>query len=118
MLHSVRNVSSYEMCYNCMRMTALCCAGGLCSLTIDKALPEDQGQYKCRAEKSTGSAECSCTVLVDGKIVASHTSSPDAACCDTFAVWEYLRSSQVHITGRNRLSPFGFKSCLLPLLKV
>uniref|UniRef100_A0A8C8DNN8 Myosin light chain kinase, smooth muscle n=1 Tax=Oryzias sinensis TaxID=183150 RepID=A0A8C8DNN8_9TELE len=39
--------------------------GGLCSLTIDKALPEDQGQYKCRAEKSTGSAECSCTVLVD-----------------------------------------------------
>ncbi|KAF6722216.1 Myosin light chain kinase, smooth muscle [Oryzias melastigma] len=39
--------------------------GGLCSLTIDKALPEDQGQYKCRAEKSTGTAECSCTVHVD-----------------------------------------------------
>uniref|UniRef100_A0A8C7XVI8 Myosin light chain kinase, smooth muscle n=1 Tax=Oryzias sinensis TaxID=183150 RepID=A0A8C7XVI8_9TELE len=54
--------------------------GGLCSLTIDKALPEDQGQYKCRAEKSTGSAECSCTVLVDGRIDASHTSSPDTAC--------------------------------------
>ncbi|XP_014196705.2 myosin light chain kinase, smooth muscle [Haplochromis burtoni] len=39
--------------------------GGLCSLTIDKALPEDEGQYKCRAENSAGKAECSCTVLVD-----------------------------------------------------
>ncbi|XP_008303089.1 myosin light chain kinase, smooth muscle [Stegastes partitus] len=39
--------------------------GGLCSLTIDKALPEDEGQYKCRAENPAGRAECSCTVLVD-----------------------------------------------------
>ncbi|XP_076602371.1 myosin light chain kinase, smooth muscle isoform X4 [Chaetodon auriga] len=39
--------------------------GGLCSLTIDKALPEDEGQYKCRAENSAGKAECSCMVLVD-----------------------------------------------------
>uniref|UniRef100_A0A669B5X8 Myosin light chain kinase, smooth muscle n=1 Tax=Oreochromis niloticus TaxID=8128 RepID=A0A669B5X8_ORENI len=39
--------------------------GGLCSLTIDKALLEDEGQYKCRAENSAGKAECSCTVLVD-----------------------------------------------------
>ncbi|XP_040912585.1 myosin light chain kinase, smooth muscle isoform X2 [Toxotes jaculatrix] len=39
--------------------------GGLCSLTIDKALPEDEGQYKCRAEMSAGKAECSCMVLVD-----------------------------------------------------
>ncbi|XP_023192924.1 myosin light chain kinase, smooth muscle isoform X3 [Xiphophorus maculatus] len=39
--------------------------GGLCSLTIDKALPEDEGQYKCRAEHSAGRAECSCMVLVD-----------------------------------------------------
>ncbi|XP_038132160.1 myosin light chain kinase, smooth muscle isoform X2 [Cyprinodon tularosa] len=39
--------------------------GGLCSLTIDKALPEDEGQYKCRAESSAGRAECSCMVLVD-----------------------------------------------------
>ncbi|KAM7380985.1 hypothetical protein PAMP_004248 [Pampus punctatissimus] len=39
--------------------------GGLCSLTIDKALPEDEGQYKCRAENSAGKAECSCVVLVD-----------------------------------------------------
>lgn len=45
----------------------LCVAGGLCSLTIDKALPEDEGQYKCRAENSAGKAECSCTVLVDGE---------------------------------------------------
>ncbi|XP_068184637.1 myosin light chain kinase, smooth muscle [Antennarius striatus] len=39
--------------------------GGLCSLTIDKALPEDEGQYRCRAETSAGRAECSCMVLVD-----------------------------------------------------
>uniref|UniRef100_A0A8P4KJ72 Myosin light chain kinase, smooth muscle n=1 Tax=Dicentrarchus labrax TaxID=13489 RepID=A0A8P4KJ72_DICLA len=39
--------------------------GGLCSLTIGKALPEDEGQYKCRAENSAGKAECSCMVLVD-----------------------------------------------------
>ncbi|KAJ0070505.1 hypothetical protein NL108_012963, partial [Boleophthalmus pectinirostris] len=38
---------------------------GLCSLTIDKALPEDEGQYKCIAENSTGKSECSCMVLVD-----------------------------------------------------
>ncbi|XP_028993367.1 myosin light chain kinase, smooth muscle-like [Betta splendens] len=39
--------------------------GGLCSLTIDKALPEDEGQYRCRAESSAGKAECCCVVLVD-----------------------------------------------------
>ncbi|XP_037344921.1 myosin light chain kinase, smooth muscle [Pungitius pungitius] len=39
--------------------------GGLCSLSIDKALPEDEGQYKCRAENSGGKAESSCIVLVD-----------------------------------------------------
>lgn len=43
-------------------------AGGQCSLTIDKALPEDEGQYKCRAENSAGKAECSCMVLVDGEL--------------------------------------------------
>uniref|UniRef100_A0A8C7H046 Myosin light chain kinase, smooth muscle n=2 Tax=Oncorhynchus kisutch TaxID=8019 RepID=A0A8C7H046_ONCKI len=42
--------------------------GGQCSLTIDKALPEDEGQYKCRAENSAGKAECSCMVLVDGEL--------------------------------------------------
>uniref|UniRef100_A0AAR2J2Y9 Myosin light chain kinase, smooth muscle n=1 Tax=Pygocentrus nattereri TaxID=42514 RepID=A0AAR2J2Y9_PYGNA len=42
--------------------------GGLCSLTIDKALPEDEGQYVCRAESLVGRAECSCMVLVDGSV--------------------------------------------------
>ncbi|KAM4608725.1 myosin light chain kinase, smooth muscle [Polymixia lowei] len=42
--------------------------GGLCSLTIDKALPEDEGQYKCGAECPAGQAECSCMVLVDDPI--------------------------------------------------
>ncbi|CAB1346624.1 unnamed protein product, partial [Coregonus sp. 'balchen'] len=37
--------------------------------TLDgKALPEDEGQYKCRAENSAGKAECSCMVLVDGEL--------------------------------------------------
>ncbi|KAG7466950.1 hypothetical protein MATL_G00147860 [Megalops atlanticus] len=39
--------------------------GGKCILTIDKALPEDEGQYKCRAENAAGKAECACMVLVD-----------------------------------------------------
>ncbi|KAF7214262.1 myosin light chain kinase [Nothobranchius furzeri] len=39
--------------------------GGLCSLTIDKALPEDEGLYKCSAESPAGRTECSCMVLVD-----------------------------------------------------
>uniref|UniRef100_A0A674ECL3 Myosin light chain kinase, smooth muscle n=1 Tax=Salmo trutta TaxID=8032 RepID=A0A674ECL3_SALTR len=56
--------------------------GGQCSLTIDKALPEDEGQYKCRAENSAGKAECSCMVLVDvanfwGHVFFSPLSSVD-----------------------------------------
>ncbi|KAM8858183.1 LOW QUALITY PROTEIN: myosin light chain kinase, smooth muscle-like [Synchiropus picturatus] len=39
--------------------------GGVCSLCIDKALPEDEGQYRCRAESGGGADECSCVVLVD-----------------------------------------------------
>ncbi|XP_077393191.1 myosin light chain kinase, smooth muscle [Festucalex cinctus] len=39
--------------------------GGMCSLSIDKALPEDEGEYKCKVETSAGRAECSCLVLVD-----------------------------------------------------
>ncbi|KAL4608979.1 myosin light chain kinase, smooth muscle-like isoform X2 [Arapaima gigas] len=51
--------------------------GGHCSLTIDKALPEDEGQYKCRAENTIGRAECECMVLVDGKTLhPTDTSSP------------------------------------------
>uniref|UniRef100_A0A3Q3X2A3 Myosin light chain kinase, smooth muscle n=1 Tax=Mola mola TaxID=94237 RepID=A0A3Q3X2A3_MOLML len=49
--------------------------GGLCSLTIDKALPEDKGQYKCRAENSAGRTECSCGVLVDGKSFSFHAAA-------------------------------------------
>ncbi|KAL7881804.1 hypothetical protein AOLI_G00086520 [Acnodon oligacanthus] len=47
--------------------------GGLCSLTIDKALPEDEGQYVCRAESLAGRAECSCMVLVDDPSASSST---------------------------------------------
>lgn len=52
-------------------LSSPCCChvDGLCSLTIDKALPEDEGQYKCKAENSAGGAECSCVVLVDGEYV-------------------------------------------------
>ncbi|XP_041118018.1 myosin light chain kinase, smooth muscle-like isoform X1 [Polyodon spathula] len=39
--------------------------GGVCSLIIDKALPEDEGKYKCIAENSAGRAECCCFVHVD-----------------------------------------------------
>ncbi|XP_016093756.1 myosin light chain kinase, smooth muscle-like [Sinocyclocheilus grahami] len=35
------------------------------SLTIDKALPEDEGRYTCKAENAHGKAECSCMVTVD-----------------------------------------------------
>ncbi|XP_066542183.1 myosin light chain kinase, smooth muscle isoform X2 [Hoplias malabaricus] len=47
--------------------------GGLCSLSIDKALPEDEGQYVCRAESSTGRAECTCMVLVDDPSASGST---------------------------------------------
>ncbi|XP_016342141.1 myosin light chain kinase, smooth muscle-like [Sinocyclocheilus anshuiensis] len=39
--------------------------GEKCSLTIDKALPEDEGRYTCKAENAHGKAECSCMVTVD-----------------------------------------------------
>ncbi|XP_051998180.1 myosin light chain kinase, smooth muscle-like isoform X3 [Xyrauchen texanus] len=45
--------------------------GGQCSLSINKALPEDEGQYVCRAETSDGRAECSCMVLVDDPSVST-----------------------------------------------
>ncbi|XP_055070840.2 myosin light chain kinase, smooth muscle isoform X2 [Misgurnus anguillicaudatus] len=44
---------------------------GKCSLCIDKALPEDEGQYICRAETNEGTAECSCMVLVDDPSVST-----------------------------------------------
>ncbi|XP_057286174.1 myosin light chain kinase, smooth muscle isoform X4 [Pezoporus wallicus] len=39
--------------------------GTLCSLTIEKAMPEDGGEYKCIAENVAGKAECACKVLVE-----------------------------------------------------
>ncbi|XP_068805189.1 myosin light chain kinase, smooth muscle isoform X2 [Struthio camelus] len=39
--------------------------GTLCSLTIEKAVPEDEGEYKCIAENAAGKAECACRVLVE-----------------------------------------------------
>ncbi|XP_057191725.1 myosin light chain kinase, smooth muscle isoform X2 [Triplophysa rosa] len=45
--------------------------GGQCSLCIDKALLEDDGQYVCRAETSEGREECSCMVLVDDPSVST-----------------------------------------------
>uniref|UniRef100_A0A4W5NXE3 Myosin light chain kinase, smooth muscle n=1 Tax=Hucho hucho TaxID=62062 RepID=A0A4W5NXE3_9TELE len=61
--------------------------GKCCSLTIDKALPEDEGQYKCRAENSAGKAECSCMVLVDGEIKKPNTKmSPKQGKKDFFAM--------------------------------
>ncbi|KAI5613552.1 myosin light chain kinase, smooth muscle [Silurus asotus] len=39
--------------------------GGKCSLTIDKALPEDEGRFMCKAENGEGKAECYCMVQVD-----------------------------------------------------
>ncbi|KAK7804324.1 hypothetical protein U0070_024707 [Myodes glareolus] len=41
--------------------------GSLFSISIEKALPEDRGLYKCVAKNSAGQAECSCQVTVDGK---------------------------------------------------
>uniref|UniRef100_A0A8C0B333 Myosin light chain kinase, smooth muscle n=1 Tax=Buteo japonicus TaxID=224669 RepID=A0A8C0B333_9AVES len=41
--------------------------GTLCSLTIEKTMPEDGGEYKCIAENAAGKAECACKVLVEGK---------------------------------------------------
>ncbi|XP_038607409.1 myosin light chain kinase, smooth muscle [Tachyglossus aculeatus] len=40
--------------------------GPLCSVTIEKALPEDQGQYTCVAKNAAGQAECSCCVTIKG----------------------------------------------------
>ncbi|KAM9011021.1 myosin light chain kinase, smooth muscle isoform 2-T2 [Ara ararauna] len=39
--------------------------GTLCSLTIEKAMPEDGGEYKCIAENAAGKAECACKVQVE-----------------------------------------------------
>ncbi|MEE6515500.1 hypothetical protein FKM82_024327, partial [Ascaphus truei] len=39
--------------------------GSLCSLTIEKTFPEDEGRYQCIAENSFGQAGCTCNVFVE-----------------------------------------------------
>uniref|UniRef100_A0ACB8G185 Uncharacterized protein n=1 Tax=Sphaerodactylus townsendi TaxID=933632 RepID=A0ACB8G185_9SAUR len=50
-------------------------SGSLCSLTIDKAFPEDEGQYKCIAENTAGKAECACSVFVEESLKATEKKS-------------------------------------------
>uniref|UniRef100_A0A8C3VF22 Myosin light chain kinase, smooth muscle n=1 Tax=Catharus ustulatus TaxID=91951 RepID=A0A8C3VF22_CATUS len=55
------------------KSTVISQEGTLCSLTIEKAVPEDGGEYKCIAENPAGKAECACKVVVED---ASKTSKP------------------------------------------
>lgn len=41
--------------------------GALCSLTVEKTMPEDGGEYKCVAENTVGKAESACRVVVEGE---------------------------------------------------
>uniref|UniRef100_A0A8B9J2S8 Myosin light chain kinase, smooth muscle n=1 Tax=Amazona collaria TaxID=241587 RepID=A0A8B9J2S8_9PSIT len=50
--------------------------GTLCSLTIEKAMPEDRGEYKCIAENAAGKAECACKVLVEGEATVKKKPAP------------------------------------------
>ncbi|PKK28803.1 myosin light chain kinase, transcript variant X1 [Columba livia] len=47
------------------KSTVISQEGTLCSLTIEKAVPEDGGEYKCIAENAAGKAECACKVSVE-----------------------------------------------------
>ncbi|XP_021565144.1 myosin light chain kinase, smooth muscle isoform X5 [Carlito syrichta] len=51
--------------------------GALCSVSIEKALPEDRGLYKCVAKNAAGQAECSCQVTVDDAPVSENTKAPE-----------------------------------------
>uniref|UniRef100_A0A8C0UBR0 Myosin light chain kinase, smooth muscle n=1 Tax=Cyanistes caeruleus TaxID=156563 RepID=A0A8C0UBR0_CYACU len=46
------------------KSTVISQEGTLCSLTIEKAMPEDGGEYKCIAENPAGKAECACKVVL------------------------------------------------------
>ncbi|XP_027439756.2 myosin light chain kinase, smooth muscle isoform X3 [Zalophus californianus] len=50
--------------------------GSLCSVSIEKALPEDRGLYKCIAKNGAGQAECSCQVTVDGDATVKKKPAP------------------------------------------
>lgn len=51
--------------------------GSLFSVSIEKALPEDRGLYKCVAKNSAGQAECSCQVTVDDAGTSENTKAPE-----------------------------------------
>ncbi|XP_059955423.1 myosin light chain kinase, smooth muscle isoform X9 [Mesoplodon densirostris] len=51
--------------------------GSLCSVSIEKALPEDRGLYKCVAKNSAGQAECSCQVTVDDAPTSENAKAPE-----------------------------------------
>ncbi|XP_007449749.1 PREDICTED: myosin light chain kinase, smooth muscle isoform X1 [Lipotes vexillifer] len=51
--------------------------GSLCSVSIEKALPEDRGLYKCVAKNSAGQAECSCQVTVDDAPTSEDAKAPE-----------------------------------------
>ncbi|VFV33370.1 myosin light chain smooth [Lynx pardinus] len=51
--------------------------GSLCSVSIEKALPEDRGVYKCIAKNGAGQAECSCQVTVDDAPPRENAKAPE-----------------------------------------
>ncbi|XP_066097851.1 myosin light chain kinase, smooth muscle isoform X1 [Saccopteryx bilineata] len=51
--------------------------GSLCSVSIEKALPEDRGLYRCVAKNSAGQAECSCQVTVDEAPGSENAKAPE-----------------------------------------
>uniref|UniRef100_A0A452S8I1 Myosin light chain kinase, smooth muscle n=1 Tax=Ursus americanus TaxID=9643 RepID=A0A452S8I1_URSAM len=51
--------------------------GSLCSVSIEKALPEDRGLYKCIAKNGAGQAECSCQVTVDDAATKENAKAPE-----------------------------------------
>ncbi|XP_068826597.1 myosin light chain kinase, smooth muscle isoform X6 [Capricornis sumatraensis] len=51
--------------------------GSLCSVSIEKALPEDRGLYKCVAKNSAGQAESSCQVTVDDAPASENAKAPE-----------------------------------------
>ncbi|XP_040858575.1 myosin light chain kinase, smooth muscle isoform X1 [Ochotona curzoniae] len=51
--------------------------GSLCSVSIEKALPEDRGLYKCVAKNAAGQVECSCQVTVDDAPASENAKAPE-----------------------------------------
>ncbi|XP_004873682.1 myosin light chain kinase, smooth muscle isoform X2 [Heterocephalus glaber] len=49
----------------------------VCSVSIEKALPEDRGVYKCVAKNGAGQAACSCQVTVDDAQAGENTKAPE-----------------------------------------